>query len=144
MLTEVFIDGACRNNGNPALPNFAACAVVIYQNRQEVVRIARGLGDRTNNEAEYEALIHALLICSVSYIDPVIFSDSALVVNQTNGTWKCLNQSLFPFYKTVQDIKAEYNFQLVHVPRKFVRVADRLCNTCLDELEQMYRPIPNT
>lgn len=139
MITEVFVDGACRNNGDPQRPNIAACAFVIYQNRKEVVRFARGLGDRTNNQAEYEALIHALLVCSVSYTDPVIYSDSGLVVNQVTGLWKCHNSSLFPLYKAVQDIKSEYNFKLVHVPRTFVHVADKLCNQALDELEQLQR-----
>lgn len=139
MITEVFVDGACRNNGDPFRPNNAACAFIIYQNRNEVVRFARGLGDRTNNQAEYEALIHALLVCSISYVDPIIYSDSALVVNQVTGVWKCHHPSLLPLYKAVQDIKHEYNFQLVHVARNFVRVADKLCNIALDELEALQR-----
>lgn len=137
MISEVFIDGACRNNGITGATKIAACAVIIYENRKEISRFARPLGERTNNQAEYEALIHALLMCSMaSVVDPIIYSDSAVVVNQVTGIWKCHNQSLFPFWKTVQTIKDEYDFRLVHVPRHFVRLADKLCNECLDDLDQ--------
>jgi ribonuclease HI len=137
MISEVFIDGACRNNGIAGVPNNAACAVIVYENRKEILRFARPLGERTNNQAEYEALIHALLMCSMADIkDPVIYSDSSVVVNQVTGLWRCHSSSLFPFWKTVETIKEEYNFRLVHVPRHFVRLADKLCNECLDDLDQ--------
>lgn len=137
MHIEVFIDGACRNNGITDKANSAACAVIIFKNRQEVVRFARGLGNRSNNAAEYEALIAALLICSMSeFKDPKIYSDSAVVVNQVNGRWECRAEELFPLWMTVKIIQEEYAFQLIQVPRNYVKHADALCDNFLDDLEK--------
>jgi hypothetical protein len=36
---------------------------------------------------------------------------------------------------TVEDIRSEYNFRVLQVPRSFVWEADALANTFLDELE---------
>lgn len=135
MTVEVFVDGACRNNGIPGATLQAACAVVIYEKRKEIARFVRPLGQRSNNQAEYEALIMALLMCRMSdLVDPIIYSDSAVVVNQVTGKWRCTHPSLIPLFYAVESLSTDYSFHLSHVPRKFVRVADKLCNKCLDDL----------
>lgn len=135
MNIEVFCDGASRGQGQKKMGE-AACAVVVYKNRKKVAQFARGLGPRTNNEAEYEAIIAALLICSMSdFVDPIIYTDSAVVANHISGKWKCKNESLMPLLMTVQDIREEYKFRVVQVPRKFVWEPDALANEFLDQLE---------
>jgi ribonuclease HI len=70
------------------------------------------LGPRTNNEAEYEAVIAGLLICSMAdLVDPIIYTDSAVVANQVNGKWRCKNSALVPLLMTIEEIREEYNFQ---------------------------------
>jgi len=135
MNIEVFCDGASRGQGQKRFGE-ASCAAIVYKNRKKVAQFARGLGPRTNNEAEYEAVIAGLLICSMSdLIDPIIYTDSAVVANQINGKWKCKNSSLMPLLMTIEDIRSEYNFRVLQVPRSFVWEADALANTFLDELE---------
>ena len=96
MNIEVFCDGASRGQGQKRIGE-ASCAAIVYKNRKKVAQFARGLGLRTNNEAEFEAVISALLICSMSdFYDPIIYTDSAVVANQINGKWKCRNNSLLP------------------------------------------------
>lgn len=137
--TQCFIDGAARNHGTDRKID-SACACVIYKNRKEVVRFARCLGARSNNAAEYEALIQCLLICSMSDFDrPIIYSDSAVVVNHTKGIWKCRSEDLLPYYLTVKELQAEYVFDIVQVPRNKVWAADQLCNIALDNLEEEKR-----
>lgn len=142
MLIEVFIDGAARGAGMGSKPSTgeAACAVIIYKNRKKIAEYARPLGERTNNQAEYEALIAALLICSMSteILDPIIYCDSSVVVNQVGGKWECRNKDLVPLLMSVNIIKEVYRFKLEQVPRRLVREADALVNKCLDELE-VYR-----
>lgn len=142
MLIEVFVDGAARGQGSGAKPSVgeAACAVIVYKNRKKIAEYARPLGMRTNNEAEYEALIAGLLICSMSteILDPIIYSDSSVVVNQVGGIWECRNKNLIPLLMSVNIIKDAYRFKLEQVPRRLVYEADTLVNTCLDEL-QAYR-----
>jgi len=135
MNVEVFCDGASRGQGQKKFGE-ASCAAVVYKNRRKVAQFARGLGPRTNNEAEYEAVIAALLICSMSdLVDPIIYTDSAVVANQINGKWKCKNSSLMPLLMTIEDIGSEYNFRVVQVERGFVWEADALANEFLDQLD---------
>lgn len=135
MNVEVFCDGASRGQGQKKMGE-AACAAVVYKNRKKVAQFARGLGARTNNEAEYEAVIAGLLICSMSdFVDPIIYTDSAVVANQVNGKWRCKNDALIPLLMTVEDIRAEYNFRVLQVPRNFVWEPDSLANQFLDQLE---------
>jgi ribonuclease HI len=136
MHIEVFCDGASRGQGQKKLGE-AACATVVYKNRKKVAQFARGLGGRTNNEAEYEAVISALLICSMSdFIDPIIYTDSAVVANHINGKWKCKNKTLIPLLMTVEEIRSEFKFRVVQVPRNIVWEPDYLCNQFLDQLEK--------
>lgn len=136
MNIEVFCDGASRGQGQKRIGE-ASCAAVVYKNRKKVAQFARGLGLRTNNEAEFEAVISALLICSMSdFYDPIIYTDSAVVANQINGKWKCRNNSLLPLLMTIEDIREEFNFKVVQVERSFVWEPDELCNQFLDKLEE--------
>lgn len=135
MNIEVFCDGASRGQGQKKFGE-AACATVVYKNRKKVAQFARGLGPRTNNEAEYEAVIAGLLICSMAdLLDPIIYTDSAVVANHINGKWKCKNAALIPLLMTVEEIRSEFNFRVVQVNRSFVWEPDSLANTFLNELE---------
>lgn len=136
MNIEVFCDGASRGQGQKKVGE-ASCAAIVYKNRKKVAQFARGLGLRTNNEAEFEAVISALLICSMSdFHDPIIYTDSAVVANQINRKWECRNNSLLPLLMTIEDIKEEFNFKIVQVERNFVWEPDELCNQFLDKLEE--------
>jgi len=135
MNIEVFCDGASRGQGQKRRGE-AACATVVYKNKKKVAQFARGLGSRTNNEAEYEAVIASLLICALSdFVDPIIYTDSAVVANQVNGVWECKNPALFPLLMTIEEIKSEYRFRLIQVPRNLVWEPDYLANTFLNQLK---------
>ncbi|MFN9111767.1 MAG: ribonuclease HI family protein [Bacteroidota bacterium] len=144
MNIEVFCDGASRGQGQKKFGE-ASCATVVYKNRKKVAQFARGLGARTNNEAEYEAVIAGLLICSLSdFVDPIIYTDSAVVANQINGNWQCKNEALVPLLMTVQDIREEYSFRVVQVKRAFVWEPDMLANQFLDQLEEKKNAMKKT
>lgn len=132
-LYEVYVDGAARQGTNFSQ---SAVGVVIFRNRKRVWDFARGLGHTTNNRAEYEAVLAGLIMCwsSEEIKDPIIYSDSQLVVNQVNGIWRCENPSLLPLLFSIKLIQREYRFRLQKVPRAHVAVADQLCNKFLDEL----------
>jgi ribonuclease HI len=136
MLIEVVCDGAARGQGQKKTGE-AACGIVVYKNKKEIAKYARGLGKRTNNEAEYEAVITSLLICSMAQLnDPIIYSDSAVVVNQVNGKWQCKNDNLFTLLKSIRIIQEQFRFRIQHVPRAFVHEADKLANIFLNELQK--------
>jgi ribonuclease HI len=70
------------------------------------------------------------------FIDPIIYTDSAVVANQINGKWRCKNSALVPLLMTIQDIKEEYKFRVIQVPRAFVWEPDSLANEFLNQLEE--------
>lgn len=134
-MIEVFCDGASRGQSKNKIGE-AACSAVVYKNRKKIAQFSRGLGPRGNNEAEYEAVIAGVLICAMADLsDPIIYTDSAVVANQVNGKWECKVKLLVPLLMTIEDIRSEYNFRIVQVPRSFVWEPDLLANTFLDELE---------
>lgn len=134
---EVFVDGAARGQGmtdDPKRGN-AAIGIAIFKNQELVGQYARALGRRSNNEAEYEALITGLLICwSADIPDPLFYSDSQMVVNQVTGQVQCRSPLLIPLLATVVELQKIYTFRIKHVPRKYVRVADKLAKDTLDDL----------
>jgi ribonuclease HI len=144
MNIEVFCDGASRGQGQKKIGE-AACSVVVYRNRKKIAQFARGLGARTNNEAEYEAVIAGLLICSMAdLVDPILYTDSAVVANQINGKWKCKSAALIPLLMTIEEIRAEFNFRVIQVKRTFVWEPDALANAFLDALEIRKEKISKT
>lgn len=135
MLYEVYVDGASRGQGT-GKPGDAAAGCVIFANKKKVGQYARGLGPRTNNEAEYEAVLLGLLFCWAADLkDPVIYSDSLLVVNQVLGEWSCNAKALAPLLASIREIQDEFRFRIIHVPREEVNVADYLVNDFLDHYQ---------
>jgi ribonuclease HI len=132
---KVYCDGAARGQGSGTVTQ-AALGVVITRNDKVVWGFARGLGSVTNNVAEYEAVLAGLLMCwsSDDIKDPLIYSDSQLVVNQVNGKWSCNAKALIPLHFSIQQIAKDYRFRLFQVPRNVVSAADKLVNEFLDEL----------
>ena len=95
-----YIDGQSQGNEQNSLPRKAKIAIA-YAESDTVdhgkFRIYwQPIGDRTNNEAEYYALLKALELIaekatgkSLGNIgEALVRSDSKLVVNQVNGEWR--------------------------------------------------------
>lgn len=125
---RIFTDGACTGNGTPN--QVAGVGVVIeWQGRNPLV-LSKGIGNRSNNEAEYEGLLEGLqLIKDEKIKDCIIHSDSNLMVQQVNGVWKCkdakLQQLLFKVQKRLLWLKERlYKVELVYIPREF-NLADK-------------------
>lgn len=144
MFVECFVDGAARGQGvDGDRRGDGACGVKIFANKKLVAQYARGLGRRTNNECEYEAVLLALVMCwSAGLVDPTVYSDSVLVVNQISGAWDCRAEALLPLLYSVREIQAEFRFRILHVPRHAVDGADALVNEFLDNLTLAAGRIP--
>lgn len=154
-MIECFIDGACRGNGIDGKTGDAALGIAIYRNRKIVGQYCRPLGKRTSNEAEYEALIHALFWCwslsslDADFLNPVIYTDSLLVHNQVTGEWNCKSPTLLPLLASVLKFnESGYNYRIQHVKRRNVWEADALANLVLDDVMEKTveeeRPTPDS
>src|SRR5207253_4288729 len=90
-LLTIHTDGAARGNPGPA-----AYAYVIAREGQPPVEEAGLLGETTNNQAEYIALVkalaHALDLGAQHRV--VVHSDSELMVKQLNGEYRVKNEEL--------------------------------------------------
>lgn len=134
----VYCDGAARGNPGPA-----GLGVYITEDNGTLVReIARGLGETTNNVAEYSALVAGLEWCVANGVDAVqVRADSDLVVKQMNGVYKVKAKNLIRLHKRARELAtalSQVTFE--HVRREFNKDADRLANLGVDEWVAAGRP----
>jgi ribonuclease HI len=135
-ITKVLIvtDGASRRNPGPAAIGFG-----IYDENWDLLEErAEYIGDATNNEAEYRALIEAL-DCATRHCrgDIEHFSDSELLVKQLNGQYKVKAQNLKPLIEKIFTEKQYFNSVVHrHLPRGNAKIQriDNLVNQKLDEI----------
>ena len=94
------------------------------------------MGRRTNNEAEYEALIWAVQRAKAITCGDVRFhSDSELMVRQVNGVYQVRKEHLRPLVAKARAEAAGFrSFKLVNLPREDERIqlVDALVNDELD------------
>lgn len=126
----IYTDGGARNNPGPA----AIAAVIGNRKYSEYI------GETTNNEAEYRAVIFGLkkvkqLVgkkkTAESQIE--IRLDSELIGMQLQGKYKIKEKNLFPFFIEIWNLKQDFDsvdFKII--PRSQNKLADRLVNQELD------------
>ncbi|TSC92352.1 MAG: fructose-2 6-bisphosphatase-like protein [Candidatus Berkelbacteria bacterium Licking1014_7] len=138
MLTEfeIYTDGGARGNPGPA-----ACAVVVFEKGKKGKKIAefgKFLGRATNNQAEYQGVLQALLWLeqqekSARQIN--FFLDSKLIVEQLSGRFKLKNEGLkmlfWQIQKKIMSLGLTVNFK--HIPREQNQEADKIVNEILDK-----------
>ncbi len=123
-------DGASRGNPGPA----GAGAVLATPDGDVVAEIAEGLGETTNNVAEYTAVIHGLQRASeLGATDVLVRSDSLLLVNQLTGRYRVKTPHLVPLARRARELAAGFDrVRFEHVPRGRNVEADRLANIGVD------------
>lgn len=88
---NIYADGGCFNNGTSYSESYGSFLVLADGvHLQENFNLPNS---STNNAAEYESMIMAVkafLKCN-KHLDKkiMLFTDSQLVVNQVNGSWRC-------------------------------------------------------
>jgi ribonuclease HI len=106
-MPDFYIDGQSLGNQQKTLPRQARVAVAFKEKPNSVFQLHwEDIGDRTNNEAEYYALIKALNMIQARWpelavaatrksVDPIrIYSDSLLIVNQVKGVYEATDTRL--------------------------------------------------
>lgn len=131
---DVYIDGASRNNPGPA-----GIGIVFMQNEQIIHTVSKYIGEKTNNEAEYTALIEALKFAleqGVKYIK--VFSDSELVVRQINGIYAIKQEHLKKLYKEALLLIEKFeHFEINHVVRDLNAKADKLAKLAIEHSDKL-------
>ncbi len=126
----VWTDGAARGNPGPA----GAGAQLTTPEGDVVGEIAEGLGETTNNVAEYTAAIRGLeRAAELGATDVVLRSDSQLLINQLSGRYRVKSEHLIPLYRRLRDLARGFErVRFEHVPRERNTEADRLANEGVD------------
>jgi ribonuclease HI len=127
----IHTDGASRGN-----PGAAAFAYVIARKGAPAIENAGRIGELTNNQAEYTALVraleHALRLGAGHRV--VLHSDSELMVRQMKGEYKVKNEELRPLFQRAKALADQFEggVSFVHVRREMNKRADQLGNDALD------------
>ena len=131
----LYFDGCSKGNPGPS-----GIGTVIYKNGQEYWAACRYLGPKkTNNEAEYSALILGLQAAIKLGIKSIsVCGDSLLVINQVNKLYKVKNLNLSEFYDEVVKLTKQFTYiDFNHVYRKNNKRADQLSNQALQHNNQL-------
>jgi len=128
---RLFIDGASRNNPGPA-----GVGIVILKDDKPFEKHGFFIGSKTNNQAEYMALVIGLIIIK-SMLDAddmlLVTSDSELLVKQIKGSYKVKNPDLKPLFTAAQQLLSGLNYDIGHVLRHKNKQADKLANLGIDK-----------
>lgn len=125
-----YFDGASR--GNPGDAGAGAC--LVDENDAVVWECAEYLGKRTNNEAEYTALLRLLAEAKSRGIAELeARGDSRLVVCQVRREWKINLPHLRELASQAWALMEGMKVGLVWIPREKNAIADALSNRGIDE-----------
>ena len=127
----VACDGASRGNPGPA----GAGAYITGPDGAVLAEVAAGLGETTNNVAEYTAVIRGLeRALELGATDVLLRSDSQLLINQLTGRYRVKTPHLQPLHRRVRELGARFgSIEYEHVRRERNTEVDRLANLGVDE-----------
>lgn len=133
----VYTDGGARGNPGPA-----AIGVVV-EGEGAKKKYGEYLGEKTNNEAEYSAVVFAmkklkLLLggANAKKAKVEFRTDSELMERQLNGEYKIKDPEIKDLFFEIWNLKTDFG-QVVfkHIPREENSEADEIVNEVLDKQE---------
>lgn len=128
---KLFIDGAARNNPGPA-----GVGIYLIRDNDFIKKTGFYLGSKTNNQAEYLALLIGLYFASknMNKNDKLeIISDSELLVRQISGIYKIKNPELQKLHAASLKMLNSLNYTIKHVLREENKEADKQANEAIDK-----------
>ena len=129
---DLYFDGGSR--GNPG-PSGVGIVLINTSTQKTIAETSIFIGHTTNNACEYAGLIHGLQLAQQHGISRInIYSDSMLVVNHINGSYKVRNSRLKPIYDRAIDLLKLFGdgYTVNHIPRAKNARADELSNEAMN------------
>lgn len=123
-------DGGARGNPGPAGVGY----VLTLEDGREVVG-NEYIGEATNNQAEYKALLAGMARAKDEGVGELECRlDSELVVRQLTGEYRIKDPDLKPLAEEVKTLSAAFSsIAFTHVPREENEKADKLVNEAVDK-----------
>ena len=118
----IYCDGGSLGNPGPA-----AIGAVIKDKKENLLKkYGKEIGVKTNNQAEYEAIIFGLKKAKqifggekIKKMTIEIRSDSELIINQLNGKFKIKEKDLIPLFIEIWNLKTALgNVVFKQIPRE--------------------------
>jgi ribonuclease HI len=128
---KLYVDGAARNNPGPA-----GAGICLFKNDCLTYKQGFYLGSKTNNQAEYLALLLGIFFLrkNIGANDlALINSDSLLMVKQIEGLYKVKNPDLKIFHTLARTMLQGLRYDVAHVPREENELADEMANAGIDK-----------
>jgi len=136
----IYTDGGARDNPGPA----ALGVVISNEKNQPLKRYSEFIGEATNNEAEYAAVIFALKKVKALFgkkkiknTEVEIRLDSELIAKQLAHQYKIQEENLGKLFLKIWNLLLDFgqvNFK--YIPREENKEADRLVNEALDSQDR--------
>lgn len=123
-------DGAARGNPGPA----GIGAAVLSPEGEVLAEVAEGIGEATNNVAEYTAAREGLRCAlDLGATEALLRSDSRLMIEQLAGRYRVKAAHLKPLHAQVLTEASRFeHIAFEHVGRERNTHADRLANEGVD------------
>lgn len=125
----LYCDGASRGN-----PGQSGAGALLISSQGDEVPLTRYLGEKTNNQAEYEGVLLGLEELVRRQAKTVeIRADSQLLIRQLAGQYRVKHEGLKPLYQKAKDYLSHFSkVILTHIPREQNKKADQLSNDAID------------
>lgn len=126
----IHTDGGARGNPGPA----GIGAVLEDENHNLIDTVSKYIGETTNNQAEYRAVLAAIERADKLGAEELNFYlDSELVVKQLNQEYKVRNKDLQPLFVKIYNLSLKFKkVSFKHVRREQNKEADKLANQAMD------------
>ena len=141
----IYTDGGSRGNPGPS-----GIGAAVYNENNEIIKeYSEYIGEGTNNEAEYQAVIFALKKIKhlfgkkkIKELDIEIKSDSEFLVKQAQGKYKVLEPRIQSLFLEVWNLKIDFGkIAFFHILREENKKADALANEALDKKAKIQKLI---
>jgi ribonuclease HI len=111
----IYFDGSLKFDGG------GAGVLFISPRGEQMKYVLQILWEVSNNEAEYEALLHGLcLTISLGIKRLLVYGDSLLVVQQVNKEWDCNKETMDAYVQEVRKLENKFSSLEVHAQRQLV------------------------
>ena len=131
MKLTIYTDGGARGNPGPA----GIGAVILDDKNKTVREISKYIGEATNNQAEYQALIAGLQAAQeLGAAEVSVVMDSELIIKQLKQEYKVRDKNLGALFIRAWNLLHGFKkYSLRHVLRHKNKKADELVNRALDK-----------
>ena len=134
---KVFTDGASRGN-----PGHSGIGITVYDENNFIIKTHKEyLGEATNNQAEYKALLKSLDVIKklieeneAEFDEIEFYSDSELMVNQINFDYRVKEPDLALLNNKFHVLMKKLNkpYKIFYIERAKNKNSDRLANIAID------------